>query len=884
VPNLVVVAVVVQFAVLLLFGVRVATLVAVATTMAVWLGQSSRRATLLGVGIDVLSAVAATQAAGAAYAFAGGAAGWPWPRQAIPVTAAVLAYSAVAGTVSEVLSPLLRRERLRASWPNDLGHYLGTCVIAAAVAVGLVELVQRHMWEMLLLVAVPLYCVYRTYANHFNWVEHDQRQREALEALDEGIAVVDRSGRVVHWNVALERIVGASRERMLGNAVAEALPAVGKTELPRVIEQVLGGESSMAVAQVALAAPAGPPRLLQVKVLPVPDGVSLVWQDVTARRRAEEGLKRQEERLALAADGAHDGLWEWDLNAKELFFSARWKAMLGLPAVAGVGRPEEWLGRVHPEDIAPLKEALESHLAGTTDHFEHEHRIQHEDGSYRWFMCRGVAAHSPTRRSARIGGSMTDTTERAHTQERLRSAGFLDSLTGLCNRAVFVERLGKRLEECRQGRGGRFALLYLDLDRFKVVNDSLGHLVGDELLVAVSRRLESCVRPGDSLARLGGDEFAILVSGLAEDQQANAMAFRIQEALRAPLAIAGREVFTSASIGIALGPAQYTDPDAIMRDADTAMYHAKSRGKARHELFDADMHARVRDRLGLENDLRHAVASNNFEVHYQPIVLLGTGMCVGFESLVRWTRNGESVPPVNFIPMAEELGLIEPLGTWVMQEACRTFAEWQRRYPDSGLDCITVNVSSRQLMQQNFLRIVERAVQKAGLRPSAVRIEITETALLDSPATAAELLRELRDFGVKIYLDDFGTGYSSLSHLHKLPVDALKIDRSFVKSLLLPDRPAIVESVLALARTLNTSVVAEGIETERQARELERLGCTHAQGFLFSKPLSERMAEDLIIANQPLGPKRATTQAAAGEIDVLIPAGRFEWPEHIPLT
>jgi predicted signal transduction protein with EAL and GGDEF domain len=354
---------------------------------------------------------------------------------------------------------------------------------------------------------------------------------------------------------------------------------------------------------------------------------------------------------------------------------------------------------------------------------------------------------------------------------------------------------------------------------------------------------------------MGGDEFAILLNGLTDEQQANVTAFRIQEALRAPFSIGGREVFTSASIGIAIGVSQYANPEDIMRDADTAMYHAKAHGKARHEMFDADMHARARDRLGLENDLRHAVNSNDFEVHYQPIVSLASGMCVGFESLVRWKRDGKVVSPGTFIPIAEELGVIEPLGTWVLQEACRTFADWQRRFPQANLDCITVNVSSRRLMQQNFLQLVEQAVDKAGLRPCDLRIEITETALMDSPHIAADVLRELRDFGVKIYLDDFGTGYSSLSHLHKLPVDALKIDRTFVRSLLLPDRPAIVESILALARTLNTSVVAEGIESDVQARELERLGCTHAQGYFFSRPLSTTSAEELIVANQPLGPK-----------------------------
>jgi len=354
---------------------------------------------------------------------------------------------------------------------------------------------------------------------------------------------------------------------------------------------------------------------------------------------------------------------------------------------------------------------------------------------------------------------------------------------------------------------------------------------------------------------MGGDEFAIFLNGLTDDAQANAIACRIQDALSEPFSIAGREVFTSASIGIAFAPGHYCNPDEIMRDADTAMYHAKSRGKSRHEVFDAAMHARVRDRLSLENDLRRAVAGNDFEVHYQPIVALTTGMCVGFESLVRWTRNGEPVSPVTFVPIAEELGLIDQLGTWVLQQACRTFADWQRQYPKAGLDYITVNVSSRQLVQQNFLRVVQQAVLDTGMRPADLRVEITETALLDTPGEAAVVLRDLRDFGVKVYLDDFGTGYSSLSHLHKLPVDALKIDRSFVSSLLLPGRPAIVESILALARTLNTSVVAEGIESDVQARELERLGCTHAQGFLFSRPLSMQSAEAIVMACRPLGPK-----------------------------
>jgi EAL domain-containing protein (putative c-di-GMP-specific phosphodiesterase class I) len=312
-------------------------------------------------------------------------------------------------------------------------------------------------------------------------------------------------------------------------------------------------------------------------------------------------------------------------------------------------------------------------------------------------------------------------------------------------------------------------------------------------------------------------------------------------------------VVTSASIGIAFSGPEYGNAEEIMRDADTAMYHAKTHGKAHHELFDANMHARTIDRLDLETDLRQAVKTSAFELNYQPIVSLGSRMCIGFEALIRWKRNGKPVSPADFIPMAEELGLIEPLGTWVLEQACRSFVDWQRRFPASRLECITVNVSTRQLMQQGFMYLVEQMVEQTGIVPGDLRLEITETAIMDAPRAAAEVLRELREFGVRIYLDDFGTGYSSLSHLHRLPVDALKIDQSFVRGLLEDDRPAIVESILALARTLQTSVVAEGVEDERQAHELKRLGCLHAQGYLFSRPLSAGDVEALLAAPRPLG-------------------------------
>ena len=849
-------AFVITMCALLLFNRHVMMLAAIASVLTPAFTAPEQASPWRRTVVEVAIAIAATQLGGLTFQWLNELAGgvvWPW--HAIPIAAAVVAYRAVQGGMADVLVPALSRRPFDRSWPRRALRGCPMYLVGASLAVGIVATIERRLWELLPVVAGALYCAYRVYGDYVARLEEDHHRREIIEFLEQGMSVVDAGGRVTLWNDALERMVGCSRERALRHTLTGAVPALDGTDLPRAIAATLADRTARTLADVKVPSGADT-RVLQVKILPVHRGAALLWRDVTERTHADREIRQTLERLTLAAEGANDGLWQWSLATGEFYVSGRWRAMIGLRADARIDRPEDWLGRVHAEDVSGLKATLQAHLAGHTEVFQHEHRIRHEDGSYRRFLCRGLAVKSGPRRHDRIAGSFTDTTDQAITEERLRSVGFLDPLTGLVNRGIFVERLGRRLDEFTAPHAGNsFAVLYLDLDRFKIVNDSLGHLVGDELLIAASRRLESCLRPGDALARLGGDEFAILLNGLADDAQANAIALRIQHALRTPFSIGGREVFTSASIGIAFGPAHYSSPDEVMRDADTAMYHAKGRGKARHEVFDADMHARVRDRLSLENDLRRAISGNDFEVQYQPIVSLVSGMCVGFESLIRWTRDGEAISPATFVPIAEELGLIEPVGTWVLQEACQTFADWQRRFPAAGLECITVNVSSRQLLQQKFPRLVQQAVHKAGLKPADLRVEITETALMDSPGEAAEVLRELRSYGVKVYLDDFGTGYSSLSHLHNLPVDALKIDRSFVKSLLLPGRPAIVESILALARTLNTSVVAEGIENEVQARELERLGCTHAQGFLFSRPLSAKSAEQLIVANRPLGPK-----------------------------
>jgi len=397
------------------------------------------------------------------------------------------------------------------------------------------------------------------------------------------MAVVQRDGRVTLWNEALERTLGVPRQRALGRPLLEAVPGLAATTLPALIGSV--GESGRAdsIEQLVFERN-GDRRILQIRLFPFLSGVTVFWNDITDRADSETALKRSEERYALAAAGANDGLWDWNLEHDTIYFSPRWNAMLGLPADAEPFRVEHWFGRVHPDDLAALRAALDAHLAGQTTHFQHEHRIAHEDGTYRAILCRGVAVRAENGRALRVVGSQTDVTERTAVLEQLRHAALHDTLTDLPNRALFMELLGQVLDRSRRHRDHLFAVLFLDIDRFKVVNDSLGHQVGDDLLVAISRRIESCLRSGDAIARLGGDEFTILLNDLSEPSRASLIAQRIHDVLQRPFAPAGHEIYVTASIGIALSVAGYTSPDQIVRDADTAMYRAKTLGKARHDL------------------------------------------------------------------------------------------------------------------------------------------------------------------------------------------------------------------------------------------------------------------------------------------------------------
>ncbi len=442
-----------------------------------------------------------------------------------------------------------------------------------------------------------------------------------------------------------------------------------------------------------------------------------------------------------------------------------------------------------------------------------------------------------------------DITERKRTEMRLLHDALHDALTGLPNRSLFLERLGQAIAR----RDANYAVLFMDLDRFKNINDSLGHDVGDQLLIATARRLEASLRPGDTVARLGGDEFTVLLEGIESEAEAEEVAGRIHRALAVPVKLDRHEVFTAASIGIALADLAYTSPDEVLRDADTAMYRAKARGRGRHELFDTGMHKNAVKLLQLETDLRRAMEWEAFQLHYQPIVAIATGRIMGFEALVRWIHPRRGlIAPAEFIPVAEETGLIIPIGAWVLREACYQMRLWRETIPGAADLTMSVNLSIKQLIQPDFPAQIERVLAETRLPAAALELEITETVIMDQAEATAAILNRLHDMGIGLCFDDFGTGYSSLSVLHRFPMDTLKIDRSFISRMGESDENIeIVRAVVTLARNLGRKVVAEGVETEEQLAQLAALDCDAVQGFFFSRPVDRAVAETLIGADAP---------------------------------
>jgi diguanylate cyclase (GGDEF)-like protein/PAS domain S-box-containing protein len=566
-------------------------------------------------------------------------------------------------------------------------------------------------------------------------------------------------------------------------------------------------------------------------------------------RWAVEDLHESEERYELAVRGANDGLWDWNVVTNEVYWSPRWKAMLGYGEPEIGAHPDEWLMRIHHEDIGRVRKSLDSYLAVVNGHYESEHRILHRNGTFRWVRCRGVAVSDAQGSVTRVAGSFADITD----------AKMADGLTGLPNRLLFVDLLDRAIKRAERRRDYLFALLVLGLDRFKMVNQSLGPLSADRLLVAVARRLQSSLRGTDAitregagftLARLSGDEFTVLLDDITDASDAVRVAERLRAALRTPFDVDGRQVFISGAVGITVSTTGYTRPEDVLQDAALALDRAKADATMPFELFDPAMRERAGARLQVETDLRNAIDNSEFTVLYQPIISLATGKIGGFEALARWHHPTRGLlSPTEFIAVAEDTGMIRQIGRMILGEACRQMAIWKRRFGQEAPGVMCVNVSASQFAQGDLAAEIEAILRETGLNASSLKLEITESAFIGDVASAEATLKRLQSIGVEWAIDDFGTGYSSLSYLHRLQANTVKVDRSFVSRMGVEAKGSeMVRAIVALAHNLGMDVVAEGVETIEQLSELQALGCGHAQGFYFSRPVDLGSADRLIVS------------------------------------
>ena len=573
-----------------------------------------------------------------------------------------------------------------------------------------------------------------------------------------------------------------------------------------------------------------------------------------ALRESQEALWEQGENLGFLVRHVPVVVYkaETGQHGRWLYVSPQIEGLLGYTPEEWLADPKLWWERIHPDDRDQVLADEEAILvsAGTKSEAA-QYRMVTRDGRTIWVSDDASVIKNGSGASLYWSGILSDITDRKVLEEQLKHQAFHDPLTGLANRALFVDRVEHALARGERD-GMRVAVLFVDLDDFKTINDSLGHNGGDEVLVAVAGRLRECFRPGDTFARFGGDEFAILVEDTSLSN-ATSVAYRIVDALSEPFSIGGREVMIHASVGIEFAEAQGTRTDELLRNADVAMYVAKGKGKARYQLFEPSMHTAALRRLEIKADLRRAVEKDEFVLHYQPIVSLNGGALLGMEALVRWNHPERGLlPPLDFISVAEQSGLITPLGRWVLREACRQATKWPLSNPSISL---SVNVSTTQFQQPGLVEDVANALWDSGLDPSILTLEITESVLVHDTDAVIEKLHRLKDFGVKVAIDDFGTGYSSLGYLKRFPIDILKIDKSFIDGVGNgAEEAAITQAIIKLGESLGLEVVAEGIELPEQIDALQLLRCERGQGFFFSAPVdAETMGGLLANGSFPVG-------------------------------
>ena len=680
-----------------------------------------------------------------------------------------------------------------------------------------------------------------------------ERERGFSEAVLESLAgaffLVSSDGVILRWNAALSGAVGYTDAEIGTMQPLDFVSPRDRDSVARAMREVFEQGREMAIeAEIVDREGNVRPYALSGKALRVADRTYMIGvaRDITLRKRTEQQMARAKERLDLALTGSSLALWDWDLKNNKVYFNESWSSLLGGAPRESTFSGDEVVRWNHPDDREVFAAAIGNATKGVSEEFDCEYRVPNTSGEWIWIHSRGkVTQRDPTGRALRMTGTSTNVTKRKLAEERAEYLATRDALTGLPNRVLLHDRLEQAVANAARHHTG-FAFMFIDLDRFKTINDSLGHPVGDALLKRVAGRLTACVRASDTVARLGGDEFAVILENLEDDDDEGAqqVAEKMITTMGAPMLIDNQHLNTSCSIGISLYPTDGKDSAALMKNADVAMYYAKEKGRNNYQFFSGEMNARAQERLSVENYLRLALRRNELVLHYQPRMKIATGELVGVEALIRWQHPRRGLlAPEKFIDVAEDSGLIVPIGEWVLEHACAQIRAWQLSVKP-GLR-MSVNLSVGQVVDaERLYRAVEAAVKGSGIHPATLELELTESHLMQNIGEKASLLNRLGELGVGISIDDFGTGYSSLSYLKTLPVDSIKIDHSFVRDIHTDaNDEAIIKAILAMAHSLHLSVVAEGVETPAQFRALKELGCDEYQGFYESAALTPAQFE-----------------------------------------
>jgi diguanylate cyclase (GGDEF)-like protein/PAS domain S-box-containing protein len=680
------------------------------------------------------------------------------------------------------------------------------------------------------------------------------REHEFSEAVLDSLAgafyLVSPEGAILRWNNALVAAVGYTDAEIGAMNPLDFVSAKDRELVQASMRAVFEQGREMAIeAEIVDREGNVRPYALSGKPLRVGDATLMIGvaRDITLRKRTEQQMARAKERLDLALSGSRLALWDWDLRMNRVYFNESWSSLVGAEPRESTFTGDEVREWNHPDDRGVFEAALGNAAKGVSDDFDCEFRVRNSAGEWIWIHSRGkVTQRDASGKAMRMTGTSTNVSKRKRAEERAEFLATRDALTGLPNRILLHDRLEQSVFNAARNHSG-FGFMFIDLDRFKTINDSLGHQVGDELLKRVASRLTACVRATDTVARLGGDEFAVILENLGNDDSegAQSVADKMIAAMGAPMLIDNQHLSTSCSIGISLYPADGKDSATLMKNADVAMYYAKEKGRNNYQFFSADMNARAQERLSVENYLRLALRRNELVLHYQPRMRMADGELVGMEALLRWMHPRRGlVGPDKFIHVAEESGLIVPMGEWVLEHACSQLRAWQQSL--SAQLRMSVNISVGQVADgERLYRAVEAAVSRSGIDPATLELELTESHLMQNIDEKATLLHRLGELGVGLSIDDFGTGYSSLSYLKTLPVDSIKIDSSFVRDIHTDaNDEAIIRAILAMAHSLRLSVVAEGVETEAQFRALRELGCDEYQGYYSSPALAPAEFED----------------------------------------